>query len=91
MCVIDWGSDYVLKPPKEFDPLSPCRVVAPLPRWGGEDIMRGVVRAAHQAHFTGSVEQCEVEIKPWLIAPFRRPFIKELQRFLGSFCQIETL
>ena len=53
--------------------------------------MRGVVRAAHQAHFTGSVEQCEVEIKPWLIAPFRRPFIKELQRFLGSFCQIETL
>ena len=25
-CVIDWGSDYVLKPPKDFDPL---------PRWGG--------------------------------------------------------
>ena len=29
----------------------------PPPRWGGEDIMRGVVRAAHQTHFTGGVEQ----------------------------------
>jgi hypothetical protein len=50
--------------------------------------MRGVVRAAHQAHFTGSVEQRLVEIKSWLIAPFSIPFIKELRRFFSPYRKI---
>ena len=62
-CVIDWGSDYVLKPPKEFDPLPPGGVVAPSPGGAEEDMMRRVVRGVHQAHFTGSVALAEVEIK----------------------------
>lgn len=64
VCVEDWGSDYVLKPPKEFDPLPPGRVVAP-PSPGGaeEDMMRRVVRGVHQAHFVDCIELCMVEIK----------------------------
>ena len=33
VCVEDWGSDCVLKPPKEFDPLPPGRAVSP--SWRG--------------------------------------------------------
>ena len=54
-CVIDWGSDYVLKPPKEFDPLPPDGVVAPPPlvgRWRGGARSRV---AACQAHRVGSI------------------------------------
>ena len=54
-CVIDWGSDYVLKPPKEFDPLP---LGGPYPSRGGveEEQVRGVVYAACQAHRVGSIE-----------------------------------
>ena len=34
-CVIDWVSDYVLKPPKEFDPLPPAERYPPPPRGRG--------------------------------------------------------
>ena len=51
-----------MKPPKEFDPLPPGRVVAP-PGGAEEDMMRRVVRGVHQAHFTGSEGMREVEIK----------------------------
>lgn len=31
VCVEDWGSDYVLKPPKEFAPPTPLRSNTPSP------------------------------------------------------------
>ena len=56
-CVIDWGSDYVLKPPKEFDPLSPYGAIAPPLPHGGveEESVSVVVGVACQVRCTGSV------------------------------------
>ena len=56
-CTEDLGSDYVLKPPKEFDPLPPSGVVAPpSPGRAEAEMMRRVVLGVHQAHFVGGVE-----------------------------------
>ena len=70
-------------------PPTPWRSDSP-PSPGGEkeDMMWIVVRVVHQAHFTGSEWQREVEIKSWLIAPFSIPFIKELRRFFGPHGKI---
>ena len=56
VCVIDWGSDYVLKPPKEFDPLSPCGATL-TPSHGGveEELVCVVVDATCQAQRVGSI------------------------------------
>jgi len=53
-CVIDWGSDYVLKPPKEFDPLPPGEV-APSPGGVEEKLMCVVVYVECQATWVGSI------------------------------------
>ena len=56
VCVIDWGSDYVLKAPKEFDPLSPCRMVAPPSLLAGREGVSECCRVAVcQAHSIGSI------------------------------------
>ena len=43
VCVEDWGSDYVLKPSKEFDPLPPGGAVAPHHHGGVEEASVSVV------------------------------------------------
>lgn len=43
VCVEDWGSDCVLKPPKEFDPLPLCVAISPPPRDGVEEESVSVV------------------------------------------------
>ena len=56
MCVLDWGSDYVLKPPKEFDPLPTAELSPPPSRDGVEEKqVRGVVYVACLVRCVGSI------------------------------------